>query len=58
MRDITDVSKISVHSLRAGGTTSAANAGIADDFSSDMAVGRARTPRMATLRTISAKASH
>ena len=29
-RDITDVSKISVHSLRAGGATSAANAGIAD----------------------------
>ena len=27
---ITDVSKISVHSLRAGGATSAANAGIAD----------------------------
>ena len=29
-RDITDVSKISVHSLRVGGATSAANAGIAD----------------------------
>ena len=29
-RHITDVSKISVHSLRAGGATSAANAGIAD----------------------------
>ena len=29
-RDITDVSKISVHSLRAGGATSVANAGIAD----------------------------
>ena len=29
-RDITGVSKISVHSLRAGGGTSAANAGIAD----------------------------
>ena len=29
-RDITDVSKISVHSLKAGGATSAANAGIAD----------------------------
>ena len=29
-RDITDVSKISVHSLRAGRASSAANAGIAD----------------------------
>ena len=29
-RDITNVSKISVHSLRAGGATSVANAGIAD----------------------------
>ena len=29
-RDITHVSKVSVHSLRAGGATSAANASIAD----------------------------
>ena len=50
-RDIKDVSKISVHSLRAGGATSAANT-YWYRFSSDMTVGRARTPRIATLRTI------
>ena len=29
-RGLTDVSKLSVHNLRAGGATSAANAGISD----------------------------
>ena len=56
-RDLTDVSKLSVHSLRAGGATSAANAGIPDRLFKRHArwaslVGRAKTPRMAMSKTI------
>ena len=51
-RGLTDVSKIGVHSLRAGGATSAANADRLIDYLSVMVVGRVKTPRMAMLKTI------
>lgn len=52
-RYFTGGSKISAHSLRAGGATSAAMPVPLIDFLSGMAVGRPRTSRIATLRTIS-----
>ena len=49
---ITDTSRISVHSLRAGGLPQLRMLVFRIDFSKDMADGPVKMPKMATLRTI------
>ena len=51
-RGLTDVSKLSLHSLRAGGPPQQLMPEFLTDYSNVMDVGRAKTPRMAILKII------